>query len=85
VPYTYSQLQQDIESFRHSPHLKVLSLGQSLSGLDIPLLHVTEHGSMKNKEDKKKGIVVTGRVHPGETNGSHMVKGLIEVLLGESK
>jgi hypothetical protein len=40
---------------------------------------------MKNKEDKKKGIVVTGRVHPGETNGSHMVKGLIEVLLGESK
>lgn len=81
MPYTYSQLQQDIESFGHSPHLKVLSLGRSLSGLDIPLLHVTEHGSY----GKKKGIVVTGRVHPGETNGSHMVKGLIEVLLGESK
>lgn len=85
MPYTYSQLQQDIESIRHSPHLKVSSLGRSLSGLDIPLLHVTEHGPTQNEQGKKKSIIITGRVHPGETNGSHMVKGLIEVLLGESK
>lgn len=35
--------------------------------------------------DHKKIIVVTGRVHPGEANSSHMIKGLIDRLLAPNK
>ena len=32
----------------------------------------------------RKGIVVTARVHPGETNASWMMKGVIDYLCGDS-
>jgi hypothetical protein len=33
----------------------------------------------------KKGVVVTARVHPGETNASWMMKGLLDFLLSDSE
>ena len=32
----------------------------------------------------KKAVVVTARVHPGETNSSWMMKGLIDLLTSQS-
>ena len=32
----------------------------------------------------RKGIVITSRVHPGETNASWMMKGIIDYLVGPS-
>lgn len=32
----------------------------------------------------KKGIVISARVHPGESNGSWMMKGVIDFLIGDS-
>jgi hypothetical protein len=34
---------------------------------------------------KKKAIIITGRVHPGEANSSYIVDGIIKFLLGNSK
>lgn len=33
---------------------------------------------------KKKYIIVTGRVHPGESNSSFMMQGFIKYLMGNS-
>jgi hypothetical protein len=33
---------------------------------------------------KKKYVVITGRVHPGESNSSWMMQGFIRYLMGNS-
>lgn len=32
-----------------------------------------------------KCIIISGRVHPGESNSSHMMQGFLEFLCGDSK
>lgn len=41
----------------------------SLSGLDLPLLTVTDYTDNCKNNDKLLAII-TGRVHPGESNSS---------------
>ena len=33
---------------------------------------------------QKKGVVISARVHPGESNSSWMMKGVIDFLIGDS-
>lgn len=34
---------------------------------------------------KKKAVVISARVHPGETPASYMMKGLIDFITGDTK
>jgi len=36
------------------------------------------------ESDTKKAIVLSARVHPGETSNSHVMEGLIEFLTGST-
>jgi cytosolic carboxypeptidase protein 2/3 len=56
-------------------------LGKSLAGIDIPILHITDSETSKDK----KNILITGRMHPGESNSSHMLEGFIHFLNSNQK
>eukprot|EP01135_Chromosphaera_perkinsii_P010351 Nk52_evm23s2118 gene=Nk52_evmTU23s2118 len=86
-PYTYSQLQQDIHSILNDEskcqYIKHKVLCTTLANNNCDLLTITQFADT-NRIQERRGIVITGRVHPGESNASWGVKGLIEFLVGPS-
>ncbi|CAF3587047.1 unnamed protein product [Rotaria sordida] len=95
-PYTYSDLQDylnDIQSDHiKSQYCKQKVLCRTLAGNSVYLLTITSptttinptNVSTSSEQQMKKGVVVTARVHPGETNASWMMKGLLDFLLSDS-
>lgn len=52
-------------------------IGKSLGGLDIPLLTITNFDKSGQGGNEKKVVVVSARIHPGETHGSWVMHGFI--------
>ena len=79
IPYTYSDLLDNIRSWVRigKSLISVSCLCRSYGGRDCPLLTLTSQQSKVPKEY----IVLTGRCHPGESNGSVVLHGLIDWLL----
>ena len=72
MPYSYSDLKNDIERWREKSIVSVLCktrLGNDCWALTI--------GS------GPKYVVLTARVHPGETNSSYVMRGTIEYLISD--
>ena len=61
-------------------YMKEEILTESLGGLEIPLLTITDP-LVDNK--KKHCIVLSGRIHPGEPCGSYMMKGFLNFVLSD--
>lgn len=68
---------QNLDENIASPIVKLETCGNSLSGVPIPLLTITD---FKTKTPKKT-IIINGRVHPGETHASWVFHGLTRFLL----
>jgi len=49
------------------------------------MLTITDFGQTREDKMRKKIIIMTGRVHPGETNASWVVHGIIKFLLSKDK
>ena len=72
IPYTYTMLHE----YLAKKNQKRFLLCKSLAGNNVEYLHIT------NKNEKKKQVIMlTSRVHPGETGASWMIHGLIDTLL----
>lgn len=81
IPYTFTRLTKLLSELKHDVSegvLKVDCLCKSLSGVDVPLLKISEFSLLA----PKRSIVITCRVHPGETYGSWMLEGLLRYLVG---
>jgi murein tripeptide amidase MpaA len=55
-------------------------LCKSLAGNDVEMLIVTNFTSVPEEIAVRKAIILTSRVHPGETNSSYMMRGILEFL-----
>ena len=81
-PYTYTQLDSYLSSLNHYKDiLRFDEIGKSLEGNSIHMLIITDFNDTFDTLSSKKAIIFTGRVHPGESNGSYVVQGVIEFLL----
>ena len=58
------------------------TLCSTLAGNDCDLLTVTSFSSDPESLRGRRGVLITGRVHPGETQASWMMKGVIDFLTG---
>lgn len=98
-PYTYSDHKAHLAAFLHSTRKRRITrhtiLCRTLDGNDCDLLTITsdENDSRGGAESdtpampyltrRKKVIVLSARVHPGETPASWMMRGILDFLTGE--
>ncbi|XP_026548937.1 cytosolic carboxypeptidase 3 [Notechis scutatus] len=87
-PYTYSNLQDYLSAIardpRRSKFCKIRILCHSLARNIVYVLTITNPLQDFNREKCKSAVILTARVHPGETNSSWMMKGFLDYLLGDS-
>ena len=81
-PYTYSNLSNFLTSLTsNSNFLRFEDIGQTLLGNSLQMLIITNFRDSFEIIAKKQCILLTGRVHPGESNSSYVIQGVIEFLL----
>ncbi len=52
------------------------TLGQTLTGINIPVVMIGSY----DVNIRKQVIIITGRIHPGETNSSLIISNLMKTL-----
>ncbi|XP_049635935.1 cytosolic carboxypeptidase 2 [Suncus etruscus] len=87
-PYTYTDLQCYLLSVANNPiqsqFCKLRTLCRSLAGNAVYLLTITNPSRTPQEAAAKKAVVLSARVHPGESNGSWVMNGFLDFILGNS-
>ncbi len=79
-PYTYSMLQRFLSrvGYANLNYVKREVLCKSLMGKRVDLLTITDP---EVPDDTKKVVLITARIHPGETPASFVCHGMLELLI----
>jgi len=82
-PYTYSDLRADLAYIEtdkaRSQFVSKKTLCYTLAGEACEVLTITSKGNLENFSSRK-GVVITARVHPGESVASWMMRGVLSFL-----
>ena len=81
-PYTYSDLNDDLCEIqsRQLNYVTRNTLCRTIAGNKCEYLTITNRVPFE-VDQKKEGVVITARIHPGESNSSFMMKGVIDYLI----
>ena len=83
-PYTYSELVDELNEIMTDPvkqqYVTRKPLADTLAGNKLEMLTITSKQNPENMH-KRKGVILTARVHPGESVGSWMMKGALDFLV----
>ena len=81
-PYSFTQLDFYLSSLNnYKDILRFDEIGKSLEGNSLHMLIITNFTDSFDELANKKSIIFTARVHPGESNGSYVIQGVLEYLL----
>ena len=87
-PGRYTDLQRYLFSLESNPRcrsfLRRKTLCQTLAGNTVDVLTITASTSNPADLRRRKAVVISARVHPGETNASLMMHGVLKFLTGNS-
>ena len=83
IPYTLSRLNTLLSTIRGREYVEVETLCRSVGNIKVPLVTITERDRDNRENKRKKLILITSRVHPGETNGSLVAEGVIKYLCSD--
>ena len=84
-PYRYSDMMLDLEMIMADPqraqYIRREVLCRTLAGNEVPILTITSSDPVYDIRNKKF-VIVTSRVHPGETPSSFIMKGILHYITG---
>lgn len=80
-PYTYSYLQERLQTWTARPDVTLDTIGLSHEGRPLQLMHITDPSV---PAEKKARIWIHGRQHPSETPASYLLDGLVEYLTSDT-
>jgi hypothetical protein len=83
TPYSFTDLRNDLDAIESNEergeNISRKLLCKTLAGEDCEIITITSKGDVE-AQAQRKCVVVTGRVHPGETVGSWMMRGVLYFL-----
>lgn len=84
VPYTYSDLMEYFKKLSENPkrafHFRRTELCQTLAGNSCDIIRITSSQKDGIPLEDRPIIVISSRVHPGESNSSWMMKGILDFM-----
>lgn len=87
MPYTYTDLKKYLEKVEKKQGARNFltrnTLCRTLAGNQCEYLTITTKGDPEEIKTRK-GVLISSRVHPGETGASFMMEGVIDFLTSDS-
>lgn len=90
-PYTYTQLCRYLRELENDPHKKTKVKRKTLcttiagNNCDYVIIGDFNNNNNGNNNKEKKGIMLSSRVHPGESMTSYVIEYIIDYLTGNSQ